>query len=254
MDLVKFLSPKHVILVHGEKPKMVSLKERVQSELEIRCYVPANSETVHIPSTIFVKANASDAFIHSCLSPNFRFINQSLEDTSDLVLESTKATCRLQVSDDRVGEGILVMEKNKKARVVHQDELLLMMGEKQQEVRFAYCCPVHVVNLDSLSSLSDELLLSEKCSWLQQLFTKLSNDFPGRSIQNFGEYLQVESFHLSTCLKDDCPYRKIGSGKNTAEVLFCCTWSMNDEKFAREIISTIKKCHLIVEKFNPSAD
>lgn len=70
MDLVKFLSPKHVILVHGEKPKMASLRERVQSELGIHCYVPANCDTVSIPSTVFVKAHASDMFIHSC-SPRF---------------------------------------------------------------------------------------------------------------------------------------------------------------------------------------
>ncbi|PRQ47606.1 putative KH-domain/beta-lactamase-domain protein, archaea [Rosa chinensis] len=36
MDLVKFLSPKHVILVHGEKPRMATLKGRIQSELGIQ--------------------------------------------------------------------------------------------------------------------------------------------------------------------------------------------------------------------------
>ncbi|XP_015578956.2 cleavage and polyadenylation specificity factor subunit 3-II [Ricinus communis] len=258
MDLVKFLSPKHVILVHGEKPKMASLKERIQSELEIQCYVPANCETLCIPSTLFVKADASEAFIRSCLSPNFRFLNKSLKDTSDLVLHSTNATSRLEVSDQRVAEGVLVVEKNKKARVVHQDELLLMLGAKQHEVQFAYCCPVQVDNMDQTrrdpSSTHDELRLSEKCCWLQKLFTKLTNEFPGWNIQNFGEHLQAESFHVSTCLKDDCPYRKIGNPQKTAAVFFCCTWSVADEKLAWEIISTMENCHLSLEKLIPSAD
>ncbi|XP_055962004.1 cleavage and polyadenylation specificity factor subunit 3-II [Mercurialis annua] len=256
MDLVKFLSPKHVILVHGEKPKMASLKERIQSELEIQCYVPANCESVRIPSTIYVKANASDAFINSCMSPNFKFMDKSLEDASDN-LESISAASGLQVSDERAADGILVMEKNKKAKVVHQDELLLMLGEKQHKIQFAYCCSVNVNNLDQTvrdrSSADDELDSSEKPRWLQQLFIRLSNDFPGRIVHNFGEHLKVESFKVSTCLKDDCPYRKTSSIRKPG-VFFCCTWSTGDEKFAWEIISTMEKCHLTIEKFSVSSE
>ncbi|KAJ9135716.1 hypothetical protein P3X46_032868 [Hevea brasiliensis] len=259
MDLVKFLSPKHVILVHGEKPKMVSLKERIQSELGIQCYVPANCDTVCIPSTVFVKAHASEMFFQSCLSPNFRFLNESSEDTSDSILERTNGKSRLQVTDERVAEGILVMEKSKKARVVHQEELLLMLGEKQHEVQVAYCCPVHVDNLDEARrdhiSADDVLGLSNKCSWLQQLFTELTTDFPGRNIQNLGEHLQVESFHVSLCWKDDCPYRIIDSPrKKLAAVFFCCTWSVADGKLAWQIISTMEKCRLTVQNLNQNTD
>lgn len=259
MDLVKFLSPKHVILVHGEKPKMASLRERVQSELGIHCYVPANCDTVSIPSTVFVKAHASDMFIHSCLSPNFGFLNKSSEDTSNSILDGTSRTSWLQVTDERVTEGILVMEKSKKARVVHQDELLLMLGEKQHEVQMAYCCPVHVDNLDEArmihSSAHDVLGLSNKYSWLQQLFAELTTDFPGRNIQNLGEQLQVESFHVSTCWKDDCPYRIIDSPRRKlAAVYFCCTWSVADGKLAWEIISTMEKCHLTMQGLNQNTD
>ncbi|PIN11331.1 putative cleavage and polyadenylation specificity factor (CPSF subunit) [Handroanthus impetiginosus] len=84
MDLVKFLSPKHVILVHGEKPKMATLKEKIESELGIQCRYPANNETVCIPSTHHVKAGASDAFLQSCLCPNFKFFKTDFERGSDL--------------------------------------------------------------------------------------------------------------------------------------------------------------------------
>jgi integrator complex subunit 11 len=43
-------------------------------------------------------------------------------------------TPELQVKDERVADGILVMENNKKAKVVHRDELLLMLDEKKHEV------------------------------------------------------------------------------------------------------------------------
>lgn len=116
MDLTKFLSPRNVILVHGEKPKMVSLKERIQTELRIPCYLPANCDAVHIPSTIYVKAHASNTFIRSCLNPNFRFLKRSKEDNSDQVLRNANPTAPLQVNDERVAEGILIMEKGKKSK------------------------------------------------------------------------------------------------------------------------------------------
>ncbi|KAJ4838953.1 hypothetical protein Tsubulata_050079 [Turnera subulata] len=245
MDLVKFLSPKHMILVHGEKPKMVSLKEKIQSELGIPCYVPANCDTVCVPSTPFVKAHASDTFIRSCSSPNFRF-SKSSEDNPSLVSASRKAAAQLQVCDERVTEGILIMEKNMKAEIVHQDELLDVLGETKHEVSFAYCCPAYAN--DSKESGNRNLILahdaaglSEQCGWIQLLFRELLNCFSGRNIQNQGEHLYVESFHVSVCSNKSCPYRTIeGPQSKSPAVYFCCTWSAADEKLAREIISCMK--------------
>ncbi|XP_057425149.1 cleavage and polyadenylation specificity factor subunit 3-II-like [Lotus japonicus] len=168
MDLVKFLSPKHVILVHGEKPKMALLKEKIHSELGIPCHDPANHETICISSTPYVKTEASGTFIQNCLNPNFKFQKCSSVDECDSTLTeknlmpelqvknclnpnfkfqkcSSVDECdstlteknlmpELQVKDERVAEGVLVMEKTKKAKIVHQDELLLMLGEKKQGV------------------------------------------------------------------------------------------------------------------------
>ncbi|XP_021753918.1 cleavage and polyadenylation specificity factor subunit 3-II-like isoform X1 [Chenopodium quinoa] len=121
MDLMKFLSPKHVILVHGEKPKMAKLSERIQAELGIPCYYPANKDTVSIPSTHYVKADASASFINSTLCPNFSFKNSASEGESELGGEN-KTTSKLQICDVRVSEGLLTIENNQKANVVHQDE------------------------------------------------------------------------------------------------------------------------------------
>ncbi|KAJ6771818.1 INTEGRATOR COMPLEX SUBUNIT 11 [Salix koriyanagi] len=245
MDLARFLSPKNVILVHGEKPKMVSLKERIQSELRIPCYLPANYDTVHIPSTTYVKAHASNAFIRSCLNPNFRFLKRSKEENSDQVLRNTNSTAPLQVNDERVAEGILIMEKGKKARVVHQDDLLLMLRQKKHDIQFGYCCAAQLENLVETGNRDGALSHSDKCSCLQLLFKELSTYFSGVNIQDLGEHLQVESFQVSVCLKDNCPYRIIDSPrKEAATIFFCCSWSAADEKLAREIISAIERFNL----------
>jgi len=136
------------MLVHGEKPKMVSLQKRIRSELRIPCSNPANNEIVHIPSTEYVNAEASDTFIKyvnaeasdtfikSCLNPNFKFQKCSSVDTCNSTLIDRNLTPELQVEDERVADGVLVMENNnnKKAKIVHEDEILLMLDEKKHEV------------------------------------------------------------------------------------------------------------------------
>ncbi|GLU03694.1 hypothetical protein SLE2022_208800 [Rubroshorea leprosula] len=250
MDLVKFLSPKNAILVHGEKPKMAILKERIESELGIPCFYPANNETVSISSTGHVKAHASDTFIQRCLSPNFKFLKCGVPDKSASGSKCTEGISRLQVVDERVADGILVEQKCKKAKVILQDELLLILGEKEHEVKFAYCCPIRIeksvqTGSKDLSSTDNQHLGLDKRSLLELLSVKLSNKLSEGNIQDFGEHLQIESFHVSVCLKDKCSRRISNSIENQSElVFFCCSWSVADEKLAWNIISIMECCTL----------
>ena len=253
MDLVKFLSPKHVILVHGEKPKMASLKGRIESELGIQCYYPANNDTLCIPSTCWLKANASKAFIQSSLNPNFKFAKCISKDKSNLGFKEMEATSMLQVHDERVAEGILIVEKskkNKKAKVVHQNELLPMLGKDKHDVQFAYCCPVQIGNLERTKGMDfalseDVVSTSDECSLLHLLFAKLSNKLEG-NIQDFGQHLQMDSFHISVCLKDSCHYRTTDVPHKESAAFFCCTWSVTDVNLAWEVISIMENLDLSI--------
>jgi len=165
MDLVKFLNPKHVILVHGEKPKMATLRGKIQTELGIPCYDPANNERVSIPSTHYVKANASAVFIHSSLCPNFDFRSIGPGGESDLGGEETKTGSRLEISDVRVSEGLLVVGKRKKAKVIHQDDLATILRG-----------PEWTSQSDSFNLKSDHTML-QKCAQTQ-LATDTVEDSP----------------------------------------------------------------------------
>jgi integrator complex subunit 11 len=46
MHLLRMAEPRNVVLVHGEKGKMASLKEKIVSEFGIPCETPANGESV----------------------------------------------------------------------------------------------------------------------------------------------------------------------------------------------------------------
>ncbi|CAA6669787.1 unnamed protein product [Spirodela intermedia] len=147
MDLVGFLSPKHVILVHGEKPKMASLKGRIESELGIQCCYPANGETVLIPTAQLVKIHASKAFIRSHTNSNFHSL------TADGVdLSHSGSTPISPTEGETVVEGILIMEKTKRAKAVHNNELLESLSVLENKVQFAYCCPVYICSLEQMPS------------------------------------------------------------------------------------------------------
>ncbi|KAG2301724.1 hypothetical protein Bca4012_059961 [Brassica carinata] len=214
MDLTKFLSPKNVVLVHGEKPSMMSLKDKITSELDIPCFVPANGETVSVASTAFVKANASDMFLKSCSSPNFSFSNSSSQ---------------IRVTDHRTADGVLVIEKSKKAKIVHQDEVSEVLHEKDHAVSLTYCCPVKV------KGEPDDVGL------IKHLSEKISEAVSCGEIHESGDCLHVGSFKGSLCLKEECVHRR-GISSSCSEVKFlCCNWSATDLELGWKIINAMKQ-------------
>lgn len=247
MDLIRFLSPKNVILVHGEKPKMASLKERIESDLRIPCYYPANNESQRIESTQYIKAEASKSFLQSSLSPNFKFLKTISRADTGFVLNERAESC-VQVCDDRVAEGAVIMQKDQHPKIVHQNELMDILEAENHKVQVAYCCPVCVPNEPKNVALSpgeDMHPVLDKRSLLHLLYTKLSNDFQDVTIQNDGDCLQIESLTVSPCPKEKCPHRRHVNPVSTSEAVnFCCTWSMEDEKLAWRVISIMKNLEL----------
>lgn len=256
-DLIKFLSPKHVILVHGEKPKMETLKGKIESDFKIPCYVPANNETVSIPSAHYVKAGASSVFLKSTNSPNFKFLKANFQGNSSSKISNLTDKPFLRVCDDRVAEGILFTRRGHDPKLVHQNELKILSEEKTHEVQFALCFPVKVDGIVddestnvAVSSSAEEFspqTSNKKHLLQQQLFVELSKVFSEMTILNYDEYLQMESFVVCVCQKDKCPYRKTGDSQNTSvskSSFFCCKWSLADKDLAWKVISAMKVLHL----------
>ncbi|VFQ97870.1 unnamed protein product [Cuscuta campestris] len=244
MDLVRFLSPKHVILVHGEKPKMALLKDRIQSELQIQCYDPANNETVCVPTTHCIQVDATDAFLKSVLTPNFKFLNTSSSTPSGPNNTDTRPNPLLQVCDDRVGQGVLVIRSNQKPTVVHESEVRAMLVAETHEVRFGYCFPIRVRSSHdaAINYCGEQQNQGFKQSWLQLLYAELSRGLKDFVVLNNGDDLRVESFVVIVCSKEKCPNR---FAQSSAKVVhFCCTWSLVDEKLAWRIISVMKNLEL----------
>ncbi|KAJ0981046.1 hypothetical protein J5N97_009301 [Dioscorea zingiberensis] len=214
MDLVGLLSPQHVILVHGEKPKMALLKGRIQTELGIQCYDPANNETVFIPTNRTVKTDATKAFIKSCSIADFHISSNPLVGLTDSNCEAIELF--RAVEDKKEAEGILVMDKTKRAKIVCENELMLKLGVEEHGVKFAYCCPVYIdfheqtshqlasgscVALENENS-SLEAARSPKCSSLQILHRRLESQICCKNLKGNPDYLKLNSITIHSCSRN----------------------------------------------------
>ncbi|XP_041345126.1 integrator complex subunit 11-like [Pyrgilauda ruficollis] len=48
MQLIRQAEPRNVLLVHGEAKKMEFLKQKIEQEFHVSCFMPANGETTTI--------------------------------------------------------------------------------------------------------------------------------------------------------------------------------------------------------------
>ncbi|KAJ8500626.1 hypothetical protein OPV22_011178 [Ensete ventricosum] len=249
MDLVEYLSPKHVILVHGEKPKMAMLKERIQSELGIQCYYPANNEKLLISTTQNVKIDVTKKFIRSCSSAMLSNVKNSLLSISD---SGSKDNEIIKLArEDTTAEGILLMEKTKTAKLIHGNELLHTLGVKEHQVRFAFCCPVEVTRMEPLSDeanttlchvnsimkvyvprclVTEDRLTTANNTLLDILLSELETRTECKNIQIASDSLQLHTFHVRVCSTEHCSYRKKENGVGESVVYFCCSWSPCDDR------------------------
>ncbi|KAH9325980.1 hypothetical protein KI387_006158, partial [Taxus chinensis] len=161
MDLVKHVSPRHTVLVHGEKPKMALLKARISSELGIPCYDPVNNESIDVPCHHTVKVDVTKQFLKNNMSMA-RCINQEKVANLGLGMQQTKSLQELLIRDRIPAEGIVLMENAQKAKVLHPSEASDALIEEGHKVEFSCCCAIYIdtsseLNLKNLYNPESEL-------------------------------------------------------------------------------------------------
>jgi len=67
MQLVRMVQPKNLMFVHGEAAKMEFLAKKVQKDIGIACFTPANGETVTIGCPPRVRVNCSTELVRKAM-------------------------------------------------------------------------------------------------------------------------------------------------------------------------------------------
>nr|XP_039268490.1 integrator complex subunit 11-like [Styela clava] len=115
MQLTRMCEPEHVLLVHGEAKKMEFLKAKINHELGLECFNPANGETCVISSKPCVPVDMS-----------LKLLKHKTE-IVDTATPNPKCS--------KIIHGALLMKDNK-IRLLEQDEALQELGLPKHDLRF----------------------------------------------------------------------------------------------------------------------
>ncbi|XP_074832076.1 integrator complex subunit 11 [Carettochelys insculpta] len=119
MQLIRQAEPRSVLLVHGEAKKMEFLKQKIEQEFHVNCYMPANGETM----TLFTSPNIPVDISLGLLKR---------ETTIGLMPDSKKP---------KLMHGTLIMKDNS-FRLVSPEQALKELGLGEHQLRFT--CRVHI--------------------------------------------------------------------------------------------------------------
>uniref|UniRef100_A0A8C2TD80 Integrator complex subunit 11 n=1 Tax=Coturnix japonica TaxID=93934 RepID=A0A8C2TD80_COTJA len=114
MQLIRQAEPRNVLLVHGEAKKMEFLKQKIEQEFHVNCYMPANGETttiftnpsipVDISLGLLKRETAIEGIKPQCAQGNsfFRLVSpeQALKELG-LAEHQLRFTCRVHIQDPR---------------------------------------------------------------------------------------------------------------------------------------------------------
>ncbi|NXD79705.1 INT11 protein, partial [Halcyon senegalensis] len=119
MQLIRQAEPRNVLLVHGEAKKMEFLKQKIEQEFHVNCYMPANGETTTI------------------------FTNPSIPVDISLGLLKRETAIGLlpDVKKPQLMHGTLIMKDNS-FRLVSPEQALKELGLAEHQLRFT--CRVHI--------------------------------------------------------------------------------------------------------------
>eukprot|EP00012_Vannella_robusta_P000678 CAMPEP_0206188106 /NCGR_PEP_ID=MMETSP0166-20121206/3389_1 /ASSEMBLY_ACC=CAM_ASM_000260 /TAXON_ID=95228 /ORGANISM="Vannella robusta, Strain DIVA3 518/3/11/1/6" /LENGTH=417 /DNA_ID=CAMNT_0053603795 /DNA_START=450 /DNA_END=1700 /DNA_ORIENTATION=- len=153
MQIIRQVEPKNVMLVHGEKGKMQYLLKKIENDLNIPCYAPANGESVNIDATHSIPISVSRSLLKRQLS-------------SFTVEDGINKKQRVAVMDKLPVQGLLV------ANVDSKDLRLLEPQEAMDELGLVE----HDLNFESKQQLSfvDTQETTGAETIIQQLFDALN--------------------------------------------------------------------------------
>ncbi|XP_070540424.1 integrator complex subunit 11-like isoform X2 [Ptychodera flava] len=197
MQLIRQCEPKNVMLVHGEAKKMEFLKQKITQEFGIDCSMPANGETVSIPSQSNIAAD---------ISVNLLKRNAALAGLSSSLSTDPKKLCTLH--------GVLVMQDHG-MKLIEPSQALKECNASEHEIRFTSTVSLPPVSMDAL-------------------YKTLKQRFTGHTVQHTSDgSLVVDSVLIKTANESDEGTDVLVSWPYQDEELGSSLFSMLQSRFCK---------------------
>lgn len=174
MQLIRMAEPRNMLLVHGEAKKMEFLKDKIEQEFSVSCYMPANGETTTIVTNPSVPVDISLNLLKREMA-----LGGPLPDAKR----------------PRTMHGTLIMKDNS-LRLVSPEQALKELGLSEHQLRFTCRVQLHDPHSDT--------------DTLSRIYTHLKSVLKSYSIQHVPDgTVIVESIVIKVTSSAEEPNLKV---------------------------------------------
>ncbi|KAJ7530618.1 hypothetical protein O6H91_14G010800 [Diphasiastrum complanatum] len=275
MDLVRHVDPRHVILVHGEKPKMATLKNRIMTELKIPCFYPANHELVEVPSHCIFKVDLSNRFVmhHLIDDVNDSQNSQNLSAPMDDMLETADGSSSIRNASSYSlpptqvrthVEGIAVNENSLRIKILHPIEAQACLADMKHDVSFS-CFQTIFVEANGHGRLVDigektilHSLYLELVKWVGNAVSREEDCIIGGSFcmrlckgsvtQNGSEGQSESEFNHGIKDRDIGDSISCNPSSSRQKIEVECNWCYEDNSLANRVMGILRTLNLKLQQ------
>ena len=208
MQLIRFIEPKNVMLVHGELKKMEFLKTQIKIHYNIDSYYPPNGKTEYI---ICPPRLSIDLSLH--------VLAKNLAEKSSMAVQCKKPC----LQNDIPVQGILVCKESGSMQLLEQSQACIECGIQDHDMKFQHvvsCEMGHGVSLDQYT----EAVYNMVCQTVAKYIP----------VKRVGNTISICFSTISiTLYEKDIPKR---SPSCSIEI----SWSFKDDEIANCLINHLK--------------
>lgn len=268
LHLIRQVQPKAIMLVHGEKGKMNFFKQKIERDMKIPCFDPANGTTVDIPTEpMSVEVDVSLDLLKSAITKHQQTELSDIALAESQIMDSTTMDIDSPVSDtiiddaelakkntpsleDRTHrfkraaiEGILIMDNNNRdntgggiprpsavPRFLAPHEAAAELGLRQHKLKFS-----SVRNIPAGTRYTPE-------STTEMLYNALVKYLPDENIERPQRYtIQFRSIGIFQQQQQPSsqPLHTDTTESHQTRSKLVISWSLEDDNMAERVLSIV---------------
>lgn len=231
MQLIRTAQPKNVMLCHGEGEKMNFLAEKIKMELGLKCYKPANGETVTIPAEMELLVNCRKLLLDD-IEKEYgpvrltKSIGENITNRRRVIVPKNVGT----LDKDDAYRASKKQKIINAALVIKNNEDMCIMSDKQACNEFKVAR--HVISLSASYTLVSEVLAR-----IPDLLETALKRF---SVVDYEQFLPTSPIE-SDPEKNTELYKSFHLKLSATHFNF--TWFSSDDDFVDEFFILFDKCH-----------